>query len=124
MSSPERKMPDAGKDDDALGPTEADMAERTAFDDTSSLAEQLASKLEKALADDWVEALSQEALQRLVGALCRNYAARLQTGEDFPPLGPGPRPADTDVMLMASGLLRAANLQAFELGMWQSWTGR
>jgi hypothetical protein len=24
----------------------------------------------------------------------------------------------------ASGLLRAANLAVFELGMWQSWTGR
>ena len=28
------------------------------------------------------------------------------------------------VMLTASGLLRAANLAVFELGMWQSWTGR
>jgi hypothetical protein len=26
--------------------------------------------------------------------------------------------------LTASGLLRAANLAVFELGMWQSWTGR
>jgi hypothetical protein len=24
----------------------------------------------------------------------------------------------------ASGMLRAANLAVFELGMWQSWTGR
>ena len=30
----------------------------------------------------------------------------------------------TGVMLTASGLLRAANLAVFELGMWQSWTGR
>jgi len=28
------------------------------------------------------------------------------------------------VMLTASGLLRAADLAVFELGMWQSWTGR
>jgi hypothetical protein len=27
-------------------------------------------------------------------------------------------------MVTASGLLRAANLAVFELGMWQSWTGR
>jgi hypothetical protein len=27
-------------------------------------------------------------------------------------------------MLTASGLLRAADLAVFELGMWQSWTGR
>jgi hypothetical protein len=30
----------------------------------------------------------------------------------------------TDVMNTASGLLKAANLAVFELGMWQSWTGR
>jgi hypothetical protein len=29
-----------------------------------------------------------------------------------------------EVMLTASGLLRAVNLAVFELGMWQSWTGR
>jgi hypothetical protein len=28
------------------------------------------------------------------------------------------------VMVTASGLLKAANLAVFELGMWQSWTGR
>jgi len=26
-------------------------------------------------------------------------------------------------MVTASGMLRAANLAVFELGMWQSWTG-
>jgi hypothetical protein len=30
----------------------------------------------------------------------------------------------TDVMVTASKLLKSANLQVFELGMWQSWTGR
>jgi hypothetical protein len=30
----------------------------------------------------------------------------------------------TDVMVTASGLLRAADLAAFELGMWQGCTGR
>jgi hypothetical protein len=30
----------------------------------------------------------------------------------------------TEVMITASGLLKAANLAVFELGMWQSWTGR
>jgi N-methylhydantoinase A len=34
------------------------------------------------------------------------------------------RVAPTDVMITASGLLKAADLQVFELGMWQSYTGR
>ena len=29
----------------------------------------------------------------------------------------------TDIMMMANGMLRSGNLQIFELGMWQSWTG-
>ena len=55
-----------------------------------------------------------------VQALCgagrsrRRYAAARGTDGVSP----------TDVMVTASGLLRAANLAVFELGMWQSWTGR
>jgi hypothetical protein len=30
----------------------------------------------------------------------------------------------TEIMTTTSGLLKAANLAVFELGMWQSWTGR
>ena len=30
----------------------------------------------------------------------------------------------TEIMTMTSALLKAANLAVFELGMWQSWTGR
>ena len=30
----------------------------------------------------------------------------------------------TDVMVTVTAMLRAVNLQVFELGMWQSWAGR
>ena len=30
----------------------------------------------------------------------------------------------TEIMTTTSSLLKAANLAVFELGMWQSWTGR
>jgi len=30
----------------------------------------------------------------------------------------------TDIMITASGLLKSQSLAVFELGMWQSWTGR
>jgi hypothetical protein len=37
-------------------------------------------------------------------------------------------PADavtaTDVMVTATAMLKAVNLQLFELGMWQAWSGR
>jgi hypothetical protein len=46
-----------------------------------------------------------------------------EAGEQFTPV-PRHSISATDVMVTASGLLRAADLAVFELGMWQSWTGR
>ena len=69
-------------------------------------------------------ALSVEALQTLMATLCRIYSAQVESGAKFTPIPEGQVVNPTGVMLTASGLLRAANLAVFELGMWQSWTGR
>src|SRR5262245_4031220 len=68
--------------------------------------------------------LSAEAMQTLMSALCRVYSAQVESGARFTPIPEGQVVSPTGVMLTASGLLRAANLAVFELGMWQSWTGR
>src|SRR5262245_20475767 len=68
--------------------------------------------------------LSVEAMQTLMSALCRLYSAQVESGAKFTPIPEGQVVSPTGVMLTASGLLRAANLAVFELGMWQSWTGR
>src|SRR5262245_15499266 len=70
------------------------------------------------------DALSVEALQTLMTALCRVYSAQVENGAKFTPIPEGQAVNPTGVMVTASGLLRAANLAVFELGMWQSWTGR
>ena len=70
------------------------------------------------------DALSVEAMQALMSALCRIYSAQVENGAKFTPIPEGQVVSPTGVMLTASGLLRAANLAVFELGMWQSWTGR
>ena len=69
------------------------------------------------------DVLSTEALQALMAAVCKTYAAQIEAGEQVLPLPHGGATA-TEVMITASGLLKAANLAVFELGMWQSWTGR
>ncbi len=69
-------------------------------------------------------AISEEAMQTLMGALCRVYAAQVENGAKYTPIAEGQVVSPTGVMVTASGLLRAANLAVFELGMWQSWTGR
>ena len=83
----------------------------------------LASEIEQAFkkSDD---AISEDAMQTLMGALCRIYAAQVENGAKYTPIAEGQIVSPTGVMVTASGLLRAANLAVFELGMWQSWTGR
>jgi hypothetical protein len=79
--------------------------------------------IERSIADGKLDTLPPEALQALIAAACRLYAARREAGEQFLPVAKNALPA-TDVMVTASGLLRTADLAAFELGMWQGWTGR
>jgi len=79
--------------------------------------------LERSIVEDKLDTLPPETLQALIAAACRLYAARREAGEQFLPVAKNALPA-TDVMVTASGLLTAADLAAFELGMWQGWTGR
>src|ERR1700750_1564094 len=82
----------------------------------------LADEIERAFqkSDD---AISEDAMQALMGALCRVYAAQGANGKQYTPIPEGQVVSPTGVMVTASGLLKAANLAVFELGMWQSWTG-
>jgi hypothetical protein len=90
----------------------------------SAEAKRLAAELERALASGRRDLLSTEALQALMAAVCKTYAAQIEAGEQLLPLAQRGGATATDVMITASGLLKAANLAVFELGMWQSWTGR
>ena len=89
----------------------------------SADANRLAAALERGIAEGRLDMVNAEALQKLIAAACRVYTARVETGEQLMPV-PRNSITATDVMVTASGLLRAADLAVFELGMWQSWTGR
>ena len=91
---------------------------------TSGDATRLAAEIERALAGGQLDTLTPQALQALMSACCKTYATRVEAGEDLLPLSQRTTVSPTEVMVTASGLLRAANLAVFELGMWQSWTGR
>jgi hypothetical protein len=90
----------------------------------SEAAEKLAAEIDRALAEGRTDALTADAIQALMAAACRSYSAQVEAGGTFAPLAARSRVTSTDVMITASGLLKAANLAVFELGMWQSWTGR
>jgi hypothetical protein len=92
-------------------------------DDASLEAKRLAAVMEGGIAEGRLDLVAADALQALIAAACRVYSARREAGEQFPPL-PKHSVTATDVMVMTSALLRAADLAVFELGMWQNLTGR
>jgi len=85
-------------------------------------ARRLAAEIERGLAEG--RTLDPEALQVLMAALCRSYGVQVESDPGALPLKERGTVSNTDIMIMASALLRSANLAVFELGMWQSWTGR
>jgi hypothetical protein len=100
-------------------------AEAAAVDgNASTAATRLAAEIERGLAGGRSDVLTPQALHALMSAACKAYAAQVEAGNPMAALGARTTVTPTEVMITASGLLRAANLAVFELGMWQSWTGR
>jgi len=108
----------------AAEPAAAASAVETASATASAQATRLAADIERGLADGRVDLLTPPALQALMAAACKAYAAQVEAGNPMAALAQRTTVTPTEVMVTASGLLRATNLAVFELGMWQSWTGR
>src|SRR6516165_3211294 len=100
MSSPRRAAKDAldRAAKAARGSRPAVPAAKTSAKIAVADAKRVTAAIERSVADGKLDTLPAETLQALIAA--------------------------ADVMVTASGLLRAADLAAFELGMWQGWTGR
>jgi len=72
-----------------------------------------------------LSALPDDDLQSLLAAAIREYAARADMRDDaLPALPRDCGVTATEAMLTVSAILKAVNIQVFELGMWQSWSGR
>ena len=100
-------------------------ANKTAANGTASAeATALAAKIEHDLREGRSDTLTPQAFQALMAAMCKSYGTQLEAGAQFLPLANQTSASPTEVMTTTSALLKAANLAVFELGMWQSWTGR
>jgi hypothetical protein len=64
--------------------------------------------------------LEDAALQDLMGVAVRLYAERVEAAGEMAAVKPSTINA-TDAMVTTTALLRAVNVQLFELGLWQSW---
>jgi hypothetical protein len=65
---------------------------------------------------------SPEEIQELVARALKLYAARFEDGERFAPLADGHEVTATEVALLCSQLLKAADVAPFELAMWETWS--
>lgn len=84
----------------------------------------LAKEIEKALEDGNLDFVQPHAVQALMMALCKFYAANDENDNTYPILPGRLAISGTDAMVVCGALLRAVDLQVFELGMFQSWSGR
>jgi len=74
---------------------------------------------EKALAEGTTDQISQEAVQRLLTAGARLFANKLEMEEKyFLPFTSREATTATDVVVTVSEMLRAVNLNTFDLAMW------
>lgn len=65
-------------------------------------------------------ALDDAALQDLMGVAVRLYALRVERAGEMAVVKPSTINA-TDALVTTTALLRAVNVQIFELGLWQAW---
>jgi len=71
------------------------------------------------------EPLSDAEIQALLVRAVRLYADRAASRDE--PLAAFPEGAQitaTDAVVTTTAILKAVNVQLFELGMWQAWSGR
>jgi hypothetical protein len=70
-------------------------------------------------------ALTDAELQALLARAVRLYAQRAE-GADAPlaAFAPDAGVTATEAVIATTAILKAVNVQLFELGMWQAWSGR
>ena len=70
-------------------------------------------------------ALSDADVQKMLAASVKLYAERAEASDEpLAAFGPEAGVTATQAMVSVTAILKAVNLQLFELGMWQAWSGR
>lgn len=70
-----------------------------------------------------VEKVSDQALGRILAAAVRLYAAKLQAGSTAAVFHGNSGVTATDVAIGCTAMLEAVDLELFELGLWENWSG-
>ncbi len=91
--------------------------------DLVDLAERLAVSLKGWVDAGQAGAFPDETMRHLMAVLVKIYAAKFDEGQRPALLDAGSDVSATAVLVTTSALMKASNLEIFELGMWQSWSG-
>jgi hypothetical protein len=67
--------------------------------------------------------LSDAEIQSMLATAVKLYTERIERDGPMPAFGSDDATA-TEVMVTVSAMMKAVNLQVFELGMWQAWSGK
>ena len=71
------------------------------------------------------DAMSDGEIQALLARAVTLYAQRAAASDTPLPAFPeGAQVTATDAVVATTAILKAVNVQVFELGMWQAWSGR
>jgi hypothetical protein len=68
--------------------------------------------------------ISDAEIQDMLAKAVRLYAQRAEERDGALPAFSTEQTTATEVMVTVTAMLKAVNLQVFELGMWQAWAGR
>jgi hypothetical protein len=97
-----------------------------ALPDTGTLGEacvEFTRRVREAVAADDPDGMSFDELRGLLAAVCEFYASDVNQRGAITPVNTLEGASATAVLMLTTGLLRGANLELFELGMWQTWSG-
>jgi hypothetical protein len=86
-------------------------------------ARKLASSLGAAIAAGEASSFPDEAMRELMGSLVKVYAAKFDEGQRPALIDSDSGVSATAILMATSALMKSSNLEIFELGMWQSWSG-
>lgn len=73
---------------------------------------------------DTIARPSDAEIQGMLAKAVRLYAERTAECDGALPAFAPDAASATEVMVAVTAMLKAVNLQVFELGMWQAWSGR
>ena len=73
---------------------------------------------------DTIAQPSDAEIQGMLAKAARLYAERAAECDSALPAFAPDAVTATEVMVAVTAMLKAVNLQVFELGMWQAWSGR